>query len=333
MAVWKPYAVGVLVCVALTGSVHADTLSWANGLWGQSRIQVYQQGSGSGSVAAPSAADVNAAAGNGQMPVNTGVPPATPPPPIPAPPAPAANTSASGPVDAFLNLGTGPYPEQSLITTGNAQPWYNSASIVNLFGGQPTAQQQQSFDQAVIQRVEQTFALAGIPLTLTDNPNVPAAHTLSIVSNASSTAFPGAIGTTSVGSNGFTFIDPIAQSAQSVDQLEWIVAHNVSHELMLAFGVPENYDTTGNYIDARNASLSMLTSPTATFSTAAAQAIQAQLSATSTDSGYQPGAQYIGPQAVPEPATVALWLAAIAGFGFWRGKTTAAKTSLAGASG
>ena len=29
-----------------------------------------------------------------------------------------------------------------------------------------------------------------------------------------------------------------------------MVAHNVCHELMLAFGVPEVYDNTGNFIDA-----------------------------------------------------------------------------------
>ena len=44
---------------------------------------------------------------------------------------------------------------------------------------------------------------------------------------------------TQVGGNGFSFIDQIAPSAHSLDQLEWIVAHNISHELMLAFGVPE----------------------------------------------------------------------------------------------
>ena len=325
MAAWKPFALGVLVCGALTGSVPADTLTWANGLWGQSRIQVYQQDSGSGSVAAPSTGDVTAAGGIGQPAGSSVVVPATPPSPsTPVPSAPAVATPAGSPADAFLNLGTGPYPEQSMITTGGAQPWYNSPQIVNLFGGQPTAQQQQSFNDAVIQRVEQTFQLAGVPLTLTANPNVPAAHTLSVVSNTSSSAFPGAIGTTDVSSNGFTFIDPIAKSAQSVDQLQWIVAHNVSHELMLAFGVPENYDTTGNYIDARNASWSMLTSPTATFSTAAAQALLAQMGATNTGSEYQPGAQMMGPAPVPEPATVALWVAAMAALGLSRAKKAAA---------
>src|SRR5436309_483052 len=66
MAGWKPFAVGVLVWGAVTGSIHADTLTWANGLWGQSRIQVYQQDAGRGNVVAPPPVDVNAAGGNGQ---------------------------------------------------------------------------------------------------------------------------------------------------------------------------------------------------------------------------------------------------------------------------
>ena len=49
---------------------------------------------------------------------------------------------ASAPVaNANLNLGSGPYPLESTITTGNAQPWYNSSQISSFFGGQPTAQQ------------------------------------------------------------------------------------------------------------------------------------------------------------------------------------------------
>src|SRR5690348_16205375 len=59
---------------------------------------------------------------------------------VPSPPASPAPPAA--PVAAYINLGAGPYPLASQITTGNAQPWYNSSQISSFFGGQPTAQQQ-----------------------------------------------------------------------------------------------------------------------------------------------------------------------------------------------
>jgi hypothetical protein len=210
-------------------------------------------------------------------------------------------------VDAFINLGAGPYTGANLIASGNPQPWYDSAGVARLFGGTPTPQQQQSFDQAVMQDIQQAFQLSGITVSLTDNPSVSALHSLSLVSNASSAAFPGAIGTTDLGSNGISFIDPIAAASQSVTQLEWIVAHNISHELMLAFGVGENYDQTGNYIDARNANFSMMINPDATFSASAAKAIATQLSVAGFERVLQPGAQSIAPVPAPEPATVAVW--------------------------
>ena len=219
-------------------------------------------------------------------------------------------------VDAFVNLGASDYPAASFIVAGNPQPWYDSAPVAGLFGGTPTAQQQQGFDQAVMQDIQKTFQLSGISISLTDNPAASALHTLSLVSNASSAPFPGAIGTTDLGANGFSFIDPIAQAAQSVNQLEWIVAHNISHELMLAFGVNENYDQTGNYIDAGNAKLSKMIDPNATFSAAAAQALAARLGPLSLQRVIEPGAQAIAPTATaptaaaatatPEPSTLAL---------------------------
>jgi hypothetical protein len=209
--------------------------------------------------------------------------------------------------DAFLNLGNGPYASSNLIATGSPQAWYNSAQVVRLFGGVPTAQQQQSFDQAILQRVQQTFQLSGVNVTLTTDANAPAEHTLSLVSNAASAAFTGSIGTTEIGGNGMSFIDPIAQAAGSVDQLEWIAAHNISHELMLAFGVGENYDTTGNYIDARNANMSMFLDPNATFSTGAAQALKSQLPNDTFTRVLEPRAQALDLVPAPEPATVAMW--------------------------
>ena len=234
----------------------------------------------------------------------------------------SANAStASGPVQGFINLGNGPYPQAGAITTGGALPWYNSAQITSLFGGHPTAQQIQSFDNTILQRVQQTFSQSGIAVTLTDNPNVAALHTISLVSNTGSATLSSAIGMTQVGSSGFSFIDQIAPSAQSLDQLEWIVAHNVSHELMLAFGVPENYDTTGNFIDSKLANWSMMVNPSSTFSPAASQAIAAALaSQNQTASRTYLGAQEFNPSPapIPEPTTMALWALAAVAFGVSR---------------
>lgn len=232
-------------------------------------------------------------------------------------------TPASAPVaNANLNLDSGPYPLASTITTGNAQPWYNSSQIGSFFGGQPTTQQVGSFDNAVMQRVEQTFQQSGVPIALTLNSTAPAAHTLSLVSNTTSNTTAGVIGMTQVGASGFSFIDQEAKSAQTLDQLEWIVAHNISHELMLSFGVGENYDQTGNFIDARNANWAMMVDPNATFSQAAAQALQAALSANSTGTTDVQGAQVINGQTVPEPTTVAFWLAGLTAAALQRRKLT-----------
>jgi hypothetical protein len=81
---------------------------------------------------------------------------------------------------------------------------------------------------------------------------------------------------------------------------------------MLAFGVGENYDHTGNYIDAPVANWAMITSPTAAFSTAAAQALLSQGFANppppSTLGAQVVAAQVEAAQNVPEPAALALWL-------------------------
>lgn len=216
--------------------------------------------------------------------------------------------------DAYVDLGAGPYPDQSSVAAGSPQPWYDSSQVARLFGGTPTAQQQQAFDQAVMQQVQQTFQLSGISVSLTDNPNVSAPHTLSVVSNATSAPFPGAIGTTLLGQDGFSFIDVEAQAAQNIGQLETIVAHNVAHELMLAFGVGENYDKTGNYIDATSLNWATAINPNATFSAGAAQAIRTSLSAMDVAPVIQAGPQEVSPQPVPEPMTAILWgLAATAG--------------------
>src|SRR5579885_2978904 len=224
---------------------------------------------------------------------------------------PAANAAAPPPAQAppavaegFLNFGAGPYPAAGWIASGNPQPWSTSPQVAALFGGTPTAAQQAAFTVADPQLTEKTFQLSGIPVTLTTDPTVPAAHTLSVVSDSSSIPFPTAIGTTNLGGSGFSFIDQEAKVSSSVGQLELILAHNIAHELMLAFGVPETFDQTGNYIDATNANWSMITGPAATCSPAAAQAINRALQAPGPSAGDASLAQSIGPQAAPEPATI-----------------------------
>jgi len=306
MANRKPLALGILVWAAMTAAVQADPIGSPN----QFNWVAYFAGLNGGSAAPgnPSAAATSAVAGQPLTQVQQSTAPAPVSVLANAPVAQPPASTSSAPVDAFINLGNGPYPLQGSITSGGAQAWYNSPAITGLFGGQPTAQQIQSFDSTVMQRIEQAFSLSGVPVTLTDNPNVSALHTLSLVSNTSSASLNSAIGMTQVGASGFSFIDKIAPSAQSVDQLESIVAHNISHELMLAFGVPENYDQTGKYIDSTVANWAMMVSPTATFSPAAAQALNLALATQGTTStSSQLGAQLITDTEVPEPTTLALW--------------------------
>jgi hypothetical protein len=219
--------------------------------------------------------------------------------------------------DGFVNFGAGPYPAAGWIASGNPQPWFTSPQVAALFGGTPTAAQQASFTNTVLQLTEQAFRLSGVSVNLTTDPTVPAAHTLSVVSGSTSAPFPTAIGTTLLGQSGFSFIDQEATVSSSVGQLEQILAHNIAHELMLSFGVPEKFDQTGNYLDATNANWAMMTSPTATFSAAASQAITQALQAANSSGGDPSLAQYVDPQPVPEPTTIVAWgvglLALIAG--------------------
>ena len=226
--------------------------------------------------------------------------------PTPAP-APVANVPAPT-FDAYVNFGTGSFANANSLTTGGPQAWYDSSKIAGLFGGQPTTQQIASFDATVLQRVQQTFALSGVPVTLTDDPNAPAAHTLSVVSNAVNPSLTNAIGMTNIGGNGFHFIDNSAPYAKNVDQLESIVAHNVAHELMLAFGVPEINDQTGHYIDSTTGQLSMFLNPNATFSPGAVKDLLA-MNFLQTGQNYQVNeAQMIGGSSpVPEPASLLGW--------------------------
>lgn len=232
--------------------------------------------------------------------------------PAPAAPPPAAMMARqAAPIgqataDAFLNMGTGPYAAASAVTSGGGQAWWTSPQIVGLFGGVPNDQARGLFVESVRDRVLQTFNGSGIPLNLTTDPGAPAAHSLSVVSGTVSPLLPTAVGMTVIGGDGFTFIDQAAKSASNVDQLSWIVAHNVAHELMLAFGVPEVNDTTGNFIDARNANWAMMTNPNARFSDSAVRDLLARdFKARGDMLGLAP--QLIEPAPVPEPATIALW--------------------------
>ncbi|WP_435008193.1 PEP-CTERM sorting domain-containing protein [Tundrisphaera lichenicola] len=222
-------------------------------------------------------------------------------------PAPAAAPPGPSSYDAFLNLGNGPYPNSETLTTGNAKPWYQSQPVANVYGGPLNSQQQADFNNAVLQRVDQTFRLSGVPVSLTTDPNAQAAHTLSVVGNTANPSMPGVIGMTYIGGNGFHFIDQSANSARTVDQLQWIVAHNVAHELMLAFGVPEVHDQSGRYIDSTTGNWLMMTDPNARFSPEAAQALLSKDFQSKDSTPILMGAQLIDPEPVPEPATLALW--------------------------
>jgi hypothetical protein len=141
---------------------------------------------------------------------------------------------------------------------------------------------------------------------------------MSVVSSATYPSNPDAIGITTVGANGFSFIDKLAY-ATTPDQLAWAVAHNLSHELMHALGVANHPDTTGNYLDAATATWSVLIDPNTKFSPAAVQLLSQLLATAGTTTGTAslPGAQLMkglgvdGAQIletpVPEPSTIAIW--------------------------
>ena len=229
----------------------------------------------------------------------------------------ASTPSAAAPVNAFINMTTGPFPSASSLTTGTAQPWYDSPSVIHAFGSVPNAQQQASFVQTVLQDVQHTYQLSGMNPTLTTDPNTPALHTLSVASGLSDPTNANAIGLTNVGGNGFSFIDKLDYATNPTD-LAWAVAHNVAHELMHAFGLGYHPDG-GNYVDAASTSWSTLTDPSTQFGPAATQLLLASqygtLSGSNSASGV--GAELLNPDgtkvngdevvAAPEPATMAMW--------------------------
>jgi hypothetical protein len=234
---------------------------------------------------------------------------------------------SNGPqVEAYINMGTGNYAEAGNLTSGGAQAWYNSPSAIQAFGGAPSSSQQSAFTQAVLRDVQQTFQHSGIDLNLTTDPSVAAQHMISVVSGTSYPGNPGAIGITDVGANGFSFIDKLSY-ASNPTELEWAVAHNVSHELMHALGVAVHADTTGTYLDTGTATWQMLTDPKTKFSPEAIQLIQSAMAGSNGASGSFNGAQQMGrvegdqllAQPVPEPCTMALWsVTTVGGLAFVR---------------
>src|SRR5439155_15323318 len=96
---------------------------------------------------------------------------------------------------------------------------------------------------------------------------------ISVVANTSFPSNPNAIGITDVGANGFSFIDKLNYASNPTD-LAWAVAHNISHELMHAFGIGYHPDD-GVYVDAGTATWSTLADPNAQFGPSATQLLLA----------------------------------------------------------
>ncbi len=227
----------------------------------------------------------------------------------------------SGPpsmVDAVVNFGDGNFADADSLINGSIRPWYTSPTAARVFGGEPDPNQRQAFTAAVLDRVEQTFTQSGLAVSLTADPNAPAAHTLSVVSGARYAPNPDAIGIANIGGSGFAFLDKF-DGVQSVDQLQWALAHNVAHELMHAFG-GSHHDTTGLYLDAAASPWSVLTDPNTVFSPdAVAELSRLDFRSTLSPLGLH-GAHHThdahcacqvplgtATHAVPEPATVAIW--------------------------
>ena len=195
--------------------------------------------------------------------------------PTPSVAAAAAAATAGHSVDAFINFGNGPYSEAQSLTTGGAQAWYQSPSVQSVYHGTPTAAQQAAFQSEVLQVAHDTYAKAGMNVSLTTDPTHNYAHTMSVVSGTSYSGNSQAIGITDVGNDGFSFIDKL-NLAKTPDELASAVGHNIAHELMHAFGIASHPDQTGTFLDAASASWSVLTNAQTSFSPQATQLLSTE---------------------------------------------------------
>lgn len=346
MSVGKMLSLGILAWAFLGTSAWADPISSTAG---SGQWTFWSQASNS-MIGTPTYANDNAPPPSPPAPspdptVRFAAAPSTPAPPM-APaissPPPAPDPVSSGRPDAFINFGNGSYAGANMMTSGTIQPWYESPTVAQAFGGVPTPQQQSDFANTVLKDVEQTFKLSGIGVNLSLDPNSQAQHTLSVVSGATYGVNPNAIGISEVGGNGFSFIDKLNYgngNSNSVDQLAWADAHNIAHELMHAFGVSTHHDQTGKYLDAASATWGMLTSPNTTFGPEATADILAHLASNHSNASLSVGAEMLGlpplphqigcqcplcrngyvltgapalemgVAPVPEPATMVLWAA------------------------
>ena len=259
----------------------------------------------SSSFAAPAPAPAPASSYISYGPAFSYATPAFAPTPTPAPATP----------DAYINFGNGPFREAASLTTGNAQSFLSSPAFNHFFNaGGPSPTDVTNFESEVLATIKATYNNANLPINLTTDPNAHAAHTLSVVSGTSYAQNPGAIGITEVGSNGFSFIDKLA-GTQSVDQLAVAVGHNLSHELMHAFGIADHPEQSGPYVDAASTTLQALADPSTGFSQAAASLLST-LNFQAVGLSLAAGAQRIdgdqllvgSPSPVPEPSTLAAFV-------------------------
>ena len=256
MTAVKGLALGIVVVTGVALEARGEPVrrgSWRWTSWVAGR-GVFQTGLSGASAFVPPAPPParRPAAGPGRPAAGPGRPAARParsPPPAPDPWQSLGRFATTSPVATALpvepapprspptrssNFGDGPYPQADLLTDGGAQPWYTSPVVTRLFGGVPDAQQRAEFTAAVLRGVEQIYHQNGLPLTVTADPNVRAAHTLSVVSNTSNPSHPDAIGIAAMGGDGFSFIDKFggAGSIEDAEERGWSTTS--SHELMHA---------------------------------------------------------------------------------------------------